>query len=164
MKMIVLGTAHDFQCHDPRLKTLIGGLVIRENVTVIAEENRPLSSTIARELCESMNLRWIQIDMLLEDRIKAGIDGKLANRMQIRGYNEYGDPIQAIRYAPVEDGIREEFWLDRIESAAKEGTVLVICGCLHCIPFSEKAVKRGHTILAKVFHPENLAELKAELF
>lgn len=164
MKMIVLGTAHDFQCQDPRLKALIGELVMRENVTMIAEENRPLSSTLARGLSESMNLTWIQIDMLLEDRIKAGIDGKLANRMQIRGYNEYGDPIQAIRYAPVEDGIREEFWLDRIESAAKEGTVLVICGCLHCVPFAEKAERRGHTIVARVFHPENLSELKAELF
>src|SRR5258707_15399139 len=129
--MIVLGTAHDFQCHDPRLKTLIGELVIRENVTVIAEENRPLSSTIARELSEATNLRWIQIDMLLEDRIKAGVDGKLANRMHIRGYNEYGDPIQARRYGPVEDGICEEFWLGNIGSAAKEGTVLVVCGFLH---------------------------------
>jgi hypothetical protein len=81
-----------------------------------------------------MSLPWLQIDMSLEDRIKAGIDGKLANRMQIRGYNEYGDPEMAIRHAPREDGIREEFWLDRIEGAGKYGTVLVICGCLHCSP------------------------------
>ena len=164
VKVIVLGTAHDFQCHDPRLKALLCELIERERVTMIAEENRPLWNTVGRQLSESMNLRWIQIDMSLEDRIKAGIEAKMLNRMQIRGYNEYGDPIQAIRYAPVEDGIREEFWLDRIESAAKEGTVLVICGCLHCVPFAEKAEKRGHRIVARVFHPENLSELKAELY
>lgn len=164
MKMIVLGTAHDFQCHDPRLKVLLCELIEREHVTMIAEENRPLSNTLGRQVSESMNLTWIQIDMQIEDRIKAGIEGKMANRMQIRGYNEYGDPIQAIRYAPVEDGIREEFWLDRIESAEREGIVLVICGCLHCVPFSKKAEKRGHTIVARVFHPDNLSELKAELF
>ena len=164
MVLIVLGIDHDRQCHDRRLKALIAELVEREQVTLIAEENRPLSHTLGRQVSESMSLPWLQIDMSLEDRIKAGIDGKLANRTQIRGYNEYGDPIQAIRYAPVEDGIREEFWLDRIESAAKEGTVLVICGCLHCVPFSEKAEKRGHTIVARVFHPENLSELKPELY
>jgi hypothetical protein len=102
--------------------------------------------------------------MSLEDRIKAGINEKLANRMQISGFDDYGDPILAIRYAPVEDGIREEFWLDRIESEPKEGTVLVVCGCLHCAPFSEKAEKRGHTILARIYHPQNLSELRPEFF
>jgi hypothetical protein len=57
VKMIILGTAHDFQRNDPRLKTLISELVIREKVAVIAEENRPLSPTIAREVAESMHLR-----------------------------------------------------------------------------------------------------------
>ncbi len=164
MEMIVLGIDHELQCQDRHLKALIAELVERARVTMIAEENRPLSNTLGRQVSESMNLPWIQIDMSIEDRIKAGIDGKLANRMQIRGYNEYGDPKMAIRYAPVEDGIREEFWLDRIEEAANKGTVLVICGCLHCGPLSEKAEKRGHKIVAKVFQPENLAELKPELY
>ena len=162
--MIVLGTDHELQCHDRRLQALIVELVQRERVTMIAEENRPLSNTIGRQVSQSLALPWIQIDMSIEDRIKAGIDGKLTNRMQIRGYNEYGDPLLAIRYAPVEDGIREEFWLDRIEAAIKEGIVLVICGCLHCVPFSEKAEKRGHRILSRVFHPENLCELKPDLY
>lgn len=164
MELIVLGIDHDRQCHDRRLKALIAELVEREQVTLIAEENRPLSDTLGRQVSESMNLPWLQIDMSLEDRIKAGIDGKLANRMQIRRYNEYGDPEMAIRYAPREDGIREEFWLDRIERAGKNGTVLVICGCLHCVPLSEKAEKRGHRIVAKLFYPENLSELKPEFF
>ncbi len=139
-------------------------LVERNRVTMIAEENRISSITIAREVSESMGLPWVQIDMSIEDRIKAGIDGKLANRMQIRGYDAEGDPIPAIRYAPVEDGIREEFWLDRIEGSANEGSVLVICGALHCTPFSEKATRRGHTIVSRVFYPESLSEMTPELY
>lgn len=84
--------------------------------------------------------------------------------MQLRGYDANGAPIQAVRYAPVEDGIREEFWLDRIEGAVKEGKVLVICGCLHCVPFSGKAERRGHRVVLQVFHPENLSDLKPELY
>jgi hypothetical protein len=164
VEIIVVGTDHELQSHDRRLKALIVKLIEQERVTTIAEENRILSNTLGKQVSESMNLLWIQIDMSLEGRVEAGIDGKLANRMQIRGYSEYGDPIQAIRYAPVEDGIREEFWLDRIEGAATDGTVLVICGCLHCLPFAEKAEKRGHRVIAKLFHPENLSELKPEYF
>jgi hypothetical protein len=162
--MIVLGTDHELQCHDRRLQGLIVELVQRERVTMIAEENRPLSNRIGRQVSQSLALPWIQIDMSIEDRIKAGIDGKLTNRMQIRGYNEYGDPVPAIRYAPAEDGMREEFWLDRIEATIEKGTVLVICGCLHCVPLSEKAEKRGHRIVSRLFYPENLSELKAELY
>jgi hypothetical protein len=164
MEMIVLGIDHELQSQDPRLKTLISELVEHEGVTMIAEENRCFSNTLGRQVSESTNLPWIQIDMSTEDRMKAGIDEKLANRMQIRGYDTKGAPIPAIRYAPVEDGIREEFWLDRIEGAVKEGKVLVICGCLHCVPFSEKAERRGHRVVLGLFHPENLSELKPELY
>lgn len=130
---------------------------------MIAEENRALAATLGRQVAESLTLPWLQIDMTLEDRIRAGIDGKLANRMQIRGYSEDGYPEMAIRYAPREDGIREEFWLDRIEEVRKDGTVLVICGCLHCVPLSQKAEKRGH-VAEKLFHPDHLAEMKPALF
>lgn len=161
VEMIILEIDHELQCHDPRLKEVIAELVERR-VAMIAEENRALFNTLGRQVSELMNLLWIQIDMSIEDRIKARISEKLSNRMQIRGYDEFGGPILAIRYALVEDGIREEFWLDRIEETSTEGTVLVVCGCLHCVPFSEKAEKRGHRIASKLFHPESLSDLKAE--
>ena len=152
MRIIILGTDHDLQCHDQDLKALITEIVARE-----------LSNTIARQVSELLGLRWIQIDMSIEDRIKAGIDGKLLNRMELR-FDANGHPIPAIRYAPVEDGIREEFWLDRIQEAGDDGPILVICGCLHCAPLAEKAEKRGHRVLSKTFYPVSLAELKPELF
>lgn len=163
MRMIILGTDHELQCHDQDLKALITEIIVREHVTLIAEENRHMSNTIARQMSKSIGVRWIQIDMSIEDRIKAGIDGKLGNRMQLR-YDASGNPTLAVRYAPVEDGIREEFWLDRIQEAADDGIGLVICGCLHCSHLADKAEKRGHKILSKIFHPERLSELKPELF
>ncbi len=163
MRIIILGTDHELQCHDEDLKALIKEIVAREGVTFVAEENRPQLNTLARQVSDSMGLRWVQIDMSIEDRVKAGIDGKLANRMQLR-YDASGNPTSAVRYAPVEDGIREEFWLDRIQEASDDRTGLVICGCLHCLPLAEKAEKRGHEVLSKIFHPERLAELKPELY
>jgi|ERR1700730_101734 len=163
MRIIILGTDHELQCHDQDLKALITEIVARERVTFVAEENRPLLDTLARKVSDSMGLRWIQIDMSIEDQIKAGINGKLLNRMQLR-YDASGNPTSAIRYAPVEDGIREEFWLDRIQEAADDGTGLVICGCLHCLPLAEKAEKRGYKVLSKIFHPERLSELRPELY
>ena len=163
MRIIILGIDHELQCHDHDLKALITENATREQVTLLAEENRPLLNTLARQVSDSMGLRWIQMDMSIEDRIKAGIDGKLGNRMQLR-YDASGNPTLAVRYAPVEDGIREEFWLDRIQEASDDGTGLVICGCLHCLPLAEKAEKRGHEVLSKIFHPERLAELKPELY
>jgi hypothetical protein len=164
MEMIVLGIDHALQAHDQPLEELVAGLVKRNHVTMIAEENRIFYDTIARRVAESLAVAWVQMDMSTEDRMKAGILNKLSNRMQVRGYDANDLPIQAIRYAPVEDGIREEFWLDRIESATPSGTVLVICGPLHCRPFSEKAARRGHIVSSILFYPEDLSELIPELF
>jgi hypothetical protein len=106
VQIIILGTDHELQCSDQDLKALITDIVARERVTLVAEENRLLLNTIVHQVSDSLGLRWIQIDMSIENRIKDGIDGKLSNRMQLR-YNASGHPALAIRYAPVEDGIRE---------------------------------------------------------
>lgn len=40
-------------------------LVEREAVTMIAEENRALATTLGRQVAESLRLPWLQIDMTL---------------------------------------------------------------------------------------------------
>lgn len=161
--MIIIAVDHALQCGDQDLKVFITEIAVKERVTLIAEENRPLSDTVARRVSGELGIRWIRVDMSFADRIKAGIEGKLFNRMQLR-YDQNGNPIPISRYAPIEDGIREEFWLDRIQEASDEGTVLVVCGCWHCVPLAEKAAKRGHKVVAKLFYPENLSEMKPELY
>lgn len=71
MEIIVLGIDHALQSQDPRLKTLISELVEHEGVTAIAEENRCFSNTLGRQVSESINLPWIQIDMSTEDSDKS---------------------------------------------------------------------------------------------
>jgi hypothetical protein len=164
LEIFVLGVDHSRQLNDHGLKILILEIVEQYMITFIAEENRHLLNSIAKQVSESINLQWIQIDMSTEERIRANIYDKLANRMQIRGYDADSNPIMAIRYAPMEDGIREEFWLDRIEEISKKEKVLVICGSLHCVPFSAKARQRGHRILSKMFYPDELSTLIPELY
>lgn len=139
-------------------------LLEAHGIALIAEENRLFRDTVSKRLADSRGLSWIQIDMSIDERLKAGIYEKLANRMQIRRYDADGNPIMANRYAEREDGIREEWWLNKIEGAIKSGTVLVVCGCLHVGPLSLKAENRGHKIVARVFYPENLSSLEPELY
>ena len=146
MEMIVLGTDHGLQAHDQRLRAFIVELVERNRVTMIAEENRISSVTIAREVSESMGFPRVQIDMSIEDRIKAGIDGKLANRMQIRGYDAEGRPRSrrsAMPQSRTELG-RSFGWIESRGVQTKEACS-VICGgfALHPI-FGESHEARAH--------------------
>jgi len=90
---------------------------------------------------------------VLASAVSPGALAQISNRTQLR-FDASGNPPTVIRYAPVEDGIREEFWPDRIQDATDDGASLVICGCLHCLPLAAKAEKRKHRILFKIFHPE----------
>jgi hypothetical protein len=163
MPIIILGIDHVLQSDDQDLKVLVSDIVARHCVTLIAEETRPMLETVACGVSRSLGLRWIEIDMSLDDQVKTGIREKLSNRMQI-SFDANRDMYLTPRYALVEDGIREEFWLDRIEETADDGTVLIICGAAHVSPLADKAEKRGHKLLLKVFHPEELSELKVEFF
>jgi hypothetical protein len=152
MKLIIIGTERELQDPDAYLKDLVALLTPSEQVTLIGEEHRPSSISVARQVAQSKGIPWVQIDMNTEQRMKAGIDEKLPNRMQIR-YEADGTITQRLRYAPKEDGIREEFWLDRIAERQAEGTALVICGALHTRKVSEKAQQQGHETKL-LFHPE----------
>jgi RecB family endonuclease NucS len=152
MKLIIIGTDHELQDCDVCLKDLVASLTESEQVTLIGEEHRPSSISVARHVAQSKGVPWVQIDMNTEERLKAGIEAKLLNRMQIR-YEADGTVTPRLRYAPKEDGMREEFWLDRIAERQTGGTALVVCGALHARKVSEKARQKGHDTKL-VFHPE----------
>ena len=111
MNVIIIGTDHDLQHSDDGLKKFIRGIIESEQATLIGEEYAP--NGVAHEVAESKGIKWVGIDMTTQQRVSVGIDAKLRNRMQIR-YEADGSVTQLLRYAPTEDGIREEFWLDRI--------------------------------------------------
>ena len=154
MNPIIIGIDKELQDFDQRLKDLIAHLTESEQVTLIGEEHLPASLSVAQQVAQSRGISWIQIDMDTGERIAAGIYDKLFNRTQIRGYDEHGMPIQAIRYAVKEDGVREELWLDRIAEHQAQGTALLICGALHARPLVKKAQQKGHDTSLRFF-PEN---------
>ena len=159
MRLVIIGTEHDFQDFDEDLRKCIANVMESEHATLICEEYlkamycRRAPISIAHQVADSKKIPWVQIDMITEQRIAAGIDAKLYNRMQVR-YEADGTVVQRLRYAPKEDGIREEFWLDRIAEEQTEGTALIVCGALHARKLSEKAKQRGHDTKL-LFHPEN---------
>ena len=151
MKLIIVGTDHTSQDFCTSFGDLIAQIAESERVTLIAEEYPFASISAARRMAQSKGIAWVQIDMNTEERVKAGIYEKLCNRMQIRAYDERGMPLLALRYAPNEDGVREEFWLDRIAEHQIEATILVICGAVHARPLANKAEQRGHDTSLRFF-------------
>jgi hypothetical protein len=152
MKLIIIGTDHELQDSDTHLKDLVASLAETEQVTLIGEEHLPSSISVAQQVAQSKGIPWVQIDMNAGQRLKASIDEKLRDRTQVR-YEADGTVTQRLRYAPKEDGIREEFWLDRIAEQQTKGTALVICGALHARKVSEKANQKGYGTKL-LFHPE----------
>jgi hypothetical protein len=61
------------------------------------------------------------------------------------------------------DEIRENYWLDKIETAVDSGRVLVVCGCLHLKFLVQKVGERGGTVLETATFPPELVRRKPEL-
>jgi hypothetical protein len=150
MNLIIIGIDHLLQKSNACLKNFIATITESEQPTLIGEE--AAGDTVARQVAGSKGIRWIEIDVDPQQRMAAGIGQKLINRMQVR-YETDGTVVQRIRYAPTEDGIREDFWLKRIAEEQDGGTALIVCGALHARKLSEKAKQRGHDTKL-FFHPD----------
>lgn len=151
MKLIIIGTEHWLQDSDPCLRDLVASVTESEDVTFMGEEHLPSSISVAQQVAQSKGIPWLQVDMNTDQRVKAGIDQKLLNRMQVR-YEVDGPVTQLCRYAPKEDGIREYFWLDRIAEQQTKGSALLVCGALHAWKVVEKAHLKGYDTTL-LFHP-----------
>jgi hypothetical protein len=130
MNLIIIGVDHVVQTSDDGWRAFLRALMESEAITLIGEERPHGSVGVAQELAASKGVPWLQADMNSDERYKAGINSKLLNRMQIRGYDENLMPILAHRYAPGEDGIREDHWIDRIAEQQVTGTAALVCGAL----------------------------------
>jgi hypothetical protein len=155
MKLIVLGTDHYLQPSDPGLKQCVDALVAADCVTLIGEEYTPMS--VAHQVAESKGIQWIQIDMTEEERNRAGIGDLLLRKFRHRANNFIDDEIAI--YSPKGDGVREEYWLRKIEHQGDHVTALLICGACHLRPVTTKAQARGHQV-SHHFYPETLSGLQ----
>jgi hypothetical protein len=172
MHYVIVATYHDLQKTDSiddglaqKLATIIG----MGRVVLIAEEvdantnvdtfGRRLSRTIGQN-------RWLSIDMTDVQRRDAGILAQIAGR-RLPGYRN-GEFFPATRYYRGADGIRENFWLDRIEDKCQElqvveGTILITCGYIHGPFLREKAAGRGHVVTLEEYLPYDRESVNGEL-
>jgi len=158
MHCVILGTDHRLQKQDRALRAKIEHLVQSNDVGLIAEECLAGTETVASECALALGLPpRLAIDMTTEQRVAAGIYERLCIRPAIHFDIDQNTLHERHLYLRHADGIREEFWLDRVQEAATDGTVLLICGYVHIDFLAQKAIRRDHTVATVVF-PEDLPE------
>jgi hypothetical protein len=84
VKLIIIGTDHELQDSDACLEDLVASLTESEQVALIGEEHLASTISVARQVAQTKGIPWVQIDLNTEQRMKAGVEEKLRNRMQIR--------------------------------------------------------------------------------
>jgi hypothetical protein len=174
MHYAIVGTDHDLQKADSRDKGLaekLGAILGAGGVALIAEEvdAHPDVNTFGRELSRVTigENRWLSIDMDDRERDDAGISGVLANRANCPDWRN-GKFVQVYRYFSSADGIRENFWLNRIAERCQElgiasGKIVITCGYIHRHYLSDKARERGHSVTVEEYLPYDFKKRYGEL-
>jgi hypothetical protein len=151
MEYIIIGTDHGRQrsdFYDTGLRDKLQEYIRTKNVVLIAEEVQTSEhvQTFGQDLVGDD--KWLSIDMDDNERKKAGIYDELFNRNAVYYDPETGEFSRINRYYKRADGIRETFWIDRIEAWCKErhvtgGTVIITCGHNHRTYLAEKLTFRN---------------------
>ena len=173
MHYAIVGTDHELQRSDSADKGLekkIAAIITGGGVAFVAEEvdaNKDVD-TFGRELSRKMigENRWLSIDMTDGQRKDAGIYDDLVER-RVPDFRKV-PPVFVGRYFRRADGIRENFWIDRIEErctelAITEGTVVITCGYIHRHYLCEKAKGRGQIVTLDEYFPYDFKDRCGEL-
>jgi hypothetical protein len=161
MDYIIIGTDHDLQKSDSRdtgLRDKLQAYIRTKNIVLIAEEvdaNKHIQ-TFGRDLVGDG--KWLSIDMPTEERKRAGI------YQQLRGSEPGLDPERGFftinPYYKRVDGVRERFWLDKIEEWCNQkhvssGVIIVTCGYNHPPYLADKIRSRhpGSTVAIDEYLP-----------
>jgi hypothetical protein len=174
MRLSIIGTDHDLQkvdSPDKGLREKIAAIVSKGGVALIAEEVDANTNveTFGRELSRNLigENRWLSVDMTEAQRKDAGIHDDLIGR-NVPDFSQGLPPRFVCRYFRRADGIRESFWLDRIEERCKkleitEGAVVITCGSIHKHYLCEKAKERGHIVQVDEYLPGDFRDRCGEL-
>lgn len=154
MDYVLVGTDHILQCADSKvagLKPILESIVATHPVVLIAEEIKTSENirTFGRELIGES--KWLSIDMTEEERKATGIYEVLRGGIGPVRHPLSGNDVQANPYHRKSEGVRENFWLDKIEHWCKckqlsTGTVVITCGHNHLDFLAEKVEKRGNSV------------------
>jgi hypothetical protein len=166
MEYIIIGTDHGKQrsdLPDTGLKDKLQAYLSTKNVVLIAEEIQTSGhvATFGRELIGED--KWLSIDMDDNERKKAGIYDTLFNRSVVDYNPETGDFSRVNRYYIQADGIREHFWLDKIEAWCAQrhvtsGVIIITCGMNHPPYLAKKIRSRNpaHTVVIDKYLPYDM--------
>ncbi len=165
MHYVIIATDHDLQKADSTDKGLgekLAAIISMGGVVLIAEEvdaNKHVD-TFGRDLSRELlgENRWLSIDMTDGQRKDAGIYDDLVQR-NVPDFRKI-PPLSICRYFLRADGIRENFWLDRIEERCAEleiteGMVVITCGYRHRHYLREKVKGRGHAVTLDEYMPDD---------
>jgi hypothetical protein len=168
---IIVGTDHNLQnscSQDVGLRDLLQSLVATHPVVLIAEEVKTSEKvrTFGRELVGSR--KWLSIDMTKRQKKKAGIYDILRSGVGPVRDPATGDDVRANPYHKKSEGVKENFWLDKIERWCEKkkvsvGTVVITCGHNHLDFLAVKAEMRGHAVTKREYLPYD-KEAKHGLF
>jgi hypothetical protein len=145
MAFVVIGTDHRMQYSEDGFEGLLRAWLSRkfiEPLGAIAEEYaEAIGNSVGQRLADEFGLRWFNLDMTSDEKLRAGILG-----------DQRGRPIETetIAFRVRTDEVREEAWTRKlIESEA--GTTLVICGYLHLESLVNKLREKGCAVDRRIY-------------
>ena len=108
-------------------------------------------NTLAKQVTIESGIPYTTVDMTTAERQAAGIYERLCIRPAVNFNPNTGELRERHLYLRHADGVREEFWLDKIEARGTDGRVLIVCGHLHLDPLTKRAEIRGHRVKKRVY-------------
>ena len=134
-RITVVGVDHDLQWKDDptgHLKAVLSAELVAGNFGLMAEEALGLPTTVGQRLACKLNIPWLQVEMSISEREKAGITRRVSSPIS---------PLEDIggitEYDLTQDGLREEHWIQEI-LRWRVDQVLLVCGFLHISPVAGK--------------------------
>ena len=154
IEYVILGTSHWVQ-ESSDLEEVLVAVTSKHDIHLIAEENTyHIEATSARRASSRQGIGYVQVDPPPADW--AGL--RIKREMDLRDQRLHGEDVR-LSHA---DSVREDLWLEKIETKIRNGRVLVVCGYLHVDFLTQKMQDRGHSVVEKAFFPEDLRSRKPE--
>jgi hypothetical protein len=157
---IIVGTNHDLQksdSEDAGLSALLQSIVDTHAVVLIAEEVKTCEqvNTFGLELIGKD--KWLSIDMTTPEKKQRGIHAILNSSEPVLD-PKTGFDVRANAYHKKSEGVRETFWLDKIERWCNDhqvsnGTIVITCGHNHLDFLAAKIEMGGHSVTKREYLP-----------
>jgi len=135
------------QHSEPGFEGLLRAWLVRqyfEPLEAIAEEyHDSLGPSLGKRLAQDHGLRWYNLDMTTDEKLKAGI----LNEQRSRPISQ-----DSLAYRVPSDEVREAAWVEKLFSSGSiTQTTLVICGYVHFDCLVARLREKGHSVDARVY-------------